>query len=41
VTFYAIEFLFVAASVLNYAVIEPPTPLHSRVIAYQMILLPM
>jgi hypothetical protein len=41
VTFYAIEFLFVAASILNDAVVEPPAPLNSRVTAHQMILLPL
>jgi hypothetical protein len=41
VTLYAIKFLFVAASILNDAVVEPPAPLHSRVTAHQMILLPM
>jgi len=41
VTLYPIKLLFVAASALNYTVVEPPAPFHSRVITYQMVFLPL
>jgi len=36
-----IKLLFVAASVLNYTVVEPSAPFDSRVITYQMVFLPL
>jgi hypothetical protein len=41
VALYPIKLLLVAASTLNYTVVEPPAPLHSGVVSHQMIFLPM
>jgi len=41
VTLYPIKLLFVAASVLNYTVVEPPAPFYCRVASHQMIFLPL
>jgi len=35
------KFLFVAGSVLYYAVVEPPASFHGRVITHQMVFLPL